>query len=167
MRAPFEDRMKGPDMFSHEETIRTVGGASAVFSPVIRPLPTSSLRSSRRCPRKVCARGLLCFTRTTPNGRTDSAACPIQNVSVTGIAFEYDEPLKVGSLGSICYRTASGQPVMIGCTIRQCRDMGGGKFVIGAHFDRKLGSEEDKPDRSNSGRDFGYVTRPRRLRTAG
>ena len=152
-------------MFRNEENSRQ-NGSSAVIAPDIKPSPASALRSSRRWPRKACARGLLCFNRVLPNGRTDSAACPIQNVSLTGIAFEYDAPLKVGTLGSVCYKGVSGQNVMIGCTIRQCRDMGQGRYVIGAHLDRKLSSEDEKPDRSNNGREVGFVVRPRKLQYA-
>jgi hypothetical protein len=164
MRAPFEDRMRGSNMFRHENSPHHTGPATALVSREIKALPTSSLRTPRRFPRKVCARGQLCFARIMPNGRSDSAACPIQNVSLSGIAFEYDSPLKIGSLGTICYKAKSGQPIIIGCTIKQCRDMGGGRFSIGVHFDRKLSSEDDKPDRTNNGRDVGFVVRPRQLR---
>jgi hypothetical protein len=150
------------------ETIPLVDGDSSGWSitpdSVVAPGPHAGVRCRRRNLRKQCGRSLLCFSRELTGGRVDQVACPIINISTTGVAFEFDEPLNPGTGGAVAYRAVNGRAVHVNCVVRQCRPNDNGRYMIGARFDRKLHELEDKPTHSSVGKEIAPGVRPRKLR---
>ena len=133
----------------------------------VEPGVYTALRCRRKHKRKDCSKSMLCFGRQMSCGRSDQAACPIVNISASGIAFEYDEQLEEGCKGFVAYRSVSGRPVQITCVVRQCRRACRGRYIIGVELDRKLQFDEAKPAYASHGREIAPNTRPRRLRDEG
>jgi hypothetical protein len=122
------------------------------------------LRSRRRNHRRSCGRSMLSFTHELPGGRADHIACPIVDISTTGVAFEFDEAVEQGAGCGVAYRTIDGRPVHVNGLVRQCRYAGPGRYIVGVRFDRKLQPNEDKPAHSSLGREIAPGVRPRKLR---
>ena len=124
----------------------------------------TTVRTKRKMARKNVGRSFLCFGATLAGGKTDQAACPIVDISTKGLAFEYDQEIKLQSKGFVAYRSVSGRPVHITCVVRRCIPMEGGRFLIGVLLDRKLQFDEIRPAQASPGREIAPNLRPRKLR---
>ncbi len=140
-------------------------GAEIIYEDPARIGGTSTLRSRRKSPRKDCERIHVCFSPDLPSGLVEHAECPVVNMSATGFAIEYDREIKPGIAAYISYQTVGHLPVRISCTVRRCKPLEGGLYVIGIQLDRKLEHVERRPVKVGPGREVFPGIRARKLRT--
>jgi hypothetical protein len=124
----------------------------------------TAVRCRRGGTRRPCDGVHICFSPEFASGRVEHVDCPVRNVSAGGFAIEFDGPLEMGLAGHVTYRTLSGLPVHIGCTVRHCKPLGAGRFLVGLKLDRRLQPDELRPARARQGRELAPGLRPRRLR---
>lgn len=125
---------------------------------------TSVARSRRRTARHGCERIHVCFTPLGPDGKSDNVECPVIDMSKGGLAIEFDQSIASGTPCRIAYRTISQNPVQISGTVRNCRDIGDGRYRLGIRLARNLTAEELRPARRRDGRDIAPGIRARPLR---
>jgi hypothetical protein len=121
------------------------------------------VRSRRACPRKNCEDVHVCFSPESESGLPDNAECSVLDISVTGMAIEYDRPLARGVSANVSYYTISRIPVRVSCTVRHCAAKDNGYFQIGLQLNRPLKFEERKPMRIGAGRVVSPHVRARKL----
>jgi PilZ domain-containing protein len=140
------------------------------FGAAIQPERGSSsaeahtLRSRRTNPRKGCENVYVCFSPQTETGLPDNAECLLLNVSASGMAIEYDRPLKKGVSAYVSYYSASRVPVNVGCVVQHCDLQTSGHYVVGLRTNRPLKHEERKPMRVGAGRVVSPHVRARKLK---
>jgi hypothetical protein len=154
-----------PIQLSEGQLLATIEGVDAAPNRLASPL-ASTLRCKRLGPRKACSRIAVCFSTDPSTGPVEQVECPVFDISVTGIAIEFDRPLKSDARGSISFWSVGLQPVRVGCTVRRCRQDGRGHYVLGLRFDRRLGPDEVRPAPLREGREVAPGARPRKLRCA-
>jgi hypothetical protein len=124
----------------------------------------ATVRCKRGSPRSPCDGVHVCFSVERRLGEVEYVECPLIDISATGLAVEYDQKLEFGTTGYIAYWTVGHQPVRVSCTIRQCRMLDEGRYLLGIKLDRKLNFEERRPARLRLGREVVPGVRPRKLR---
>lgn len=114
--------------------------------------------------RHECASVSICLTIEHQSGKVEHVECPVVNASAGGFAVLYDAVLKKGSRGKVSYRSATGRPVNVACTVRHCASVGEGRYRLGLQLDRPLKFEEARPARTGMGREVSPGLRPRKLK---
>ncbi|HKQ49247.1 MAG TPA: PilZ domain-containing protein [Phycisphaerae bacterium] len=125
---------------------------------------THALRSRRTNPRRECENVHVCFSPQTQTGLPDNVECPLLNISASGMAIEYDRPLKKGVSAYVSYYSISRVPINIGCVVQHCDLQTSGHYIIGLRTNRPLKYEERKPMRVGAGRVVSPHVRARKLR---
>ncbi len=114
--------------------------------------------------RHECMSVSICLTLEHQSGKVEHVECPVVNASAGGFAVLYDAVLKKGMRGKVSYRSATGRPVNVACTVRHCAPAEEGRFRLGLKLDRPLKFEEARPARTGMGREVSPGLRPRKLK---
>ncbi|HVP12580.1 MAG TPA: PilZ domain-containing protein [Phycisphaerae bacterium] len=143
-----------------------LSGAKIIFQERQLQGPSSSqtVRGKRSSPRRAGEGIHVCYSPQVQLGRVEHVECPVIDMSVGGLAIEFDQRLSVGVMGYVAYWTMSRQPVRVSCTVTRCEALGNGRFRLGLKLDRKLNFEERRPARMRPGRDLMPGVHPRKLR---
>ncbi len=122
------------------------------------------LRCRRSNVRKECDQVSVCFSVQLALGRVDHVECPVFDVSVKGVAIEFDKKVEPGIRGYISFWTLGHRSVRVGGCVRRCKALQDGRFLLGIELDRKLAREERSPAKKRPGREIAMGMRPRKLR---
>lgn len=123
----------------------------------------TTLRGHRSATRRSHSGIRVCFSPELRPGRPDHVECNLIDISATGAALEYDQPLAIGVAAHVAYRTACDRPIRVQCTVRGCLPLGDGRFRIGVEFAAKLRYEDCRPRRFGGGGAAIWGLRARKL----